>query len=48
MKDSYHGEGSYEWFDFLKFTYEGYFYANFKDGYGTMSYPDGAIFQVYF
>lgn len=27
-------------------TYEGHFYANRMHGYGTMSYPDGAVFRV--
>lgn len=50
LRDTMHGCGDYRWRylgpNHTAVTYEGRFYNNRMHGYGTMSYPDGRVFNV--
>ncbi|XP_013176564.1 PREDICTED: ankyrin repeat and MYND domain-containing protein 1-like [Papilio xuthus] len=52
LRDTMHGLGEYFWRYIDKegafFTYEGHFYCNKLHGYGTLSYPDGRVFNGLF
>ncbi|XP_014368730.2 ankyrin repeat and MYND domain-containing protein 1-like [Papilio machaon] len=52
LRDTMHGLGEYYWRYVDKegafFTYEGHFYCNKLHGYGSLSYPDGRVFNGLF
>ncbi|XP_039756029.1 ankyrin repeat and MYND domain-containing protein 1-like [Pararge aegeria] len=52
IRDTMHGFGDYRWRyqgpENACFTYEGHFYCNRMNGYGTMSYSDGRTFYGLF
>ncbi|EEB18866.1 hypothetical protein Phum_PHUM537380 [Pediculus humanus corporis] len=42
----FHGSGTYKWSDSC--VYEGYLYANVKEGYAVISFPDNGYFEGLF